>query len=207
MYATVCAPPPASARLYAAYPFPNHVNSYARRPTRPLPRQLVYTQANPSPPTSTRVRMKATRPQPLQRICTQANASTCKQMCFQSHQRVCPQCKHVSGHLKTSAKQANVSPVAPTRLQARRRVPGHISTPTVPTCPPLVLFFFSICFVSLTICSQPCQCVCMQANKSMAMSARVFFCFFHSTNHLLSSSLTLPPLIQLFNTCRYSCGT
>ena len=123
-------------------PVPNHVNSYARRPTCPHPRQLVYTQANPSPPMSMRVRMKATRPQPLQRICTQANASTCKQMCFQSHQRVCPQCKRVSGHLKTSAKQANVSPVAPTRLQASRRVPGHISTPTVPTCPPLVLFFF-----------------------------------------------------------------
>ena len=201
-------------------PIPNHVNSYAHRPTHPLPRQLVYMQANLSPPMSVHlhvadrsppmsmhVHMQATHPQLLQCICTQANVSTCKQMCFQSHQCICPQCKHVSGHLKTSAKQANVSLVAPMCLQASRCVPGHISTPTVPTCPPLVLFF-SICFVSLTICSQPCQCVCMQAKKSMAMSARVFFfCFFHSTNHLLSSSLTLPPLIQLFNTCRYSCGT
>ena len=136
-------------------PIPNHVNSYACRPTCPLPRQLVYTQANPSPPTSvrlhaadrsppmsTRVHMQATHPQPLQHICTQANASTCKQMCFQSHQHICLQCIHVSGHLKTSAKQANISPVTPTHLQASRHVPGHISMPTVPTCPPLVLFFF-----------------------------------------------------------------
>ena len=202
----ICTPTRLSPSV-RSLPVPNHVNLYARRPTRPLPCQLIYMQANPSPPTSvrlqaadrspptsTRVRMQATRPQPLQRICMQANALTCKQMCFQSHQHVCPQCKHVSGHLKTSAKQANVSPVAQTRLQASRRVPGHISTPTVPRCPPLVLFFFYLFrFANHLFPAMP---VCLHASKQVHghVSKSFFFCFFHSTNHLLSSSLTLPRL-------------
>ena len=129
---------------------PDHVNSYAHRPTRPLPRQLVYTQANASPPmsvylhvvdrsptTSTRVRMQATRPQPPQCVCTQANTSTRKQMHFQSRQRVWTQCKRVSGHVRTSVKQANASPATPTRLQASRRVPGHQHAHEQSTCPPM----------------------------------------------------------------------
>ena len=163
--------------------------------------------------------MQATFPQPLQCVCTQVNVSRCKQTRPKSPQHVCTQCnrpyvsKHVSVHVSTSEKQANMSkslrasapsetrpyaskqvsghlckagkrvPGHATRLHASRHVPGHISTPArrqahpqpcqqflaTSACPeagPYVrlcgTMFFSICFVSLTICLQPRQRVCMQ---------------------------------------------
>ena len=63
---------------------------------------------------------------------------------------------------------ANASACKQTCPEPCQRVPGHISTPASRlTCPPLrYCFFFSICFVSLTICPQPRQRDCTQANVS-----------------------------------------
>ena len=130
-----------------------------------LPQPVCMRFTHPHPCQS--VCLQLTGPQSCQCVCIckqhipnpssiymQVHASTCKQMHPQSHQRICTQCKRVSGHVRTSAKQANTSLVT-------------FSTPASrPTCPPLWYCFFSICFVSLTICPQPHQRVCTQANAS-----------------------------------------
>ena len=154
-----------SIRMHAGQRVSSHVSSFTRRSTRPHPRQSVCT--------------RLTGPQPRQRVCV------CKQ--------------HDPNPSSAFARR-------PTRLHASKCISSHTSASAgKQTCPwshqyackagPLLRYFFSsICFVSLTICSQPRQCLHASKQVHGQVSKSIFFCFFHSTNHLFSSSLTLPPL-------------
>ena len=167
--------------------------------------QHICSQCSVSGHISTSAR-RQTRPQSCQHVHMQANSRSMHLV----HASKC-----IPSHTSMSACNANVSLATPVCLHTMKMCPWPcqcvcrqadvslvtFSTPASrPTCLPLWYCFFSICFVSLTICPQPHQRVCTQANASAFKQIcpwphqhKSFFCFFRSTNHLFSSSLTLPP--------------
>ena len=141
------------------------------------PRQHVRSQANAS-----------IGKQTCPHIRSQANASMCKQTCPRPRQHVC---KLAGAFLATSACP-----------QGSKYIPSHANVSLVtsarPTCPPPRYFFFCLFrFANHLSPATPvsaCRPMRLHASKHVpGHSMSISFCFFHSTNYLFSSLLTLPP--------------